>query len=143
MSKVLLTVTLETKSWEPPDKASVPPATVTKSGLWPPSERTTVPVLVLLPNVRDAPENPAENDGERVSVVPVLAATVPEETTIISLDRVRSVVPSSVPPLNVMRPLELPRLAAAEIAKVPALIDHGVSAVVVPVSVQVLLPTFS
>ena len=53
-----------------------------------------------------------------------------------------SAVLRSVPPSRVSRPAASPRLASDEMASVPERICQGVSAVVAPVSVQVLVPSF-
>ncbi len=48
----------------------------------------------------------------------------------------------NVPPLKERLPELLPRLLSLDTASVPALIAQDVTALVVPVSVQVLLPVF-
>jgi hypothetical protein len=78
-----------------------------------------------------------------VSVVTESVSSVPFDTIVMVRALVNTAVFSSVPPLNVSPPDGSPRLLSLEICRIPFVNVHGVTAVVVLVSVQVLVPVFS
>ena len=80
---------------------------------------------------------------ESVALLPSVSKVPPPVLSVIVRALVNPDKNCSVPPPNVSPPEAAPRLASAETASVPWLIVHGVTAVVVPVKVQVLVPVFS
>ncbi|MCY1169359.1 hypothetical protein D9M73_93850 [compost metagenome] len=119
----------------PPAPSATVPALIVRPPvkvLAPLRVRLALPFLVRLP----APEMMPETVRllAPVSTVPPLAPKVTARLMVMVA------VVCRVPPSSVRLPVLAPRLVSDEMARVPALTVQGVAVVVVPVSVQVLVP---
>ena len=77
-----------------------------------------------------------------VATLPLVSNVPPPALSVTARFELKPARYCSVPPLKLSPPAAAPRLPSDEIASVPPLIAQGVTAAVVPVKVQVLVPVF-
>ena len=78
----------------------------------------------------------------RIAKLPLVSTVPPAEFSVTSRLEKKPERYSSVPPLKLRPPRSLPRLSSADTARVPPSMAQGVTAVVLRVSAQVLVPVF-